>query len=105
MSSGLLGRSRGGPTTKIHLARDGHGRPLSVVLTGRNVNDCTVYRTSGIDQKLAGRPVMADGVYRGNPEVIMPLRKRADGTLTDWQEDLNAMHRKVRASVEHALAR
>ena len=29
-----IGRSRGGPTTKIHLACDGHGRPLSVVLTG-----------------------------------------------------------------------
>lgn len=35
-----IGRSRGGTTTKIHLACDGHGRPLSVVLTGGNVNDC-----------------------------------------------------------------
>ena len=70
-----------------------------------NRNDCTVYRTSGIDQKLAGRPVMADGGYQGNPDVIMPYRKPADGTLTDWQEDPNAIHRKVRARVEHALAR
>jgi hypothetical protein len=38
-----IGRSRGGPTTKIHLACDGHGRPLSVVLTGGNVNDCTMF--------------------------------------------------------------
>ena len=28
-----LGRSRGGLTTKLHLACDGHGRPLSIVLT------------------------------------------------------------------------
>ena len=71
-----------------------------------NRNDCTVYRTSGIDQKLAGRPVMADGGYQGNPEVIMPYRKRTDGKpLTAWQEDRNAIHRKVRARVEHALAR
>jgi len=28
-----LGRSRGGPTTKLHLACDGRGRPLAVVLT------------------------------------------------------------------------
>ncbi|QUQ65365.1 IS5/IS1182 family transposase [Kutzneria sp. CA-103260] len=70
-----------------------------------NRNDCTAYRTSGIDQKLAGRPVMADGGYQGNPDVIMPYRKPADGTLTDWQEDLNAIHRKVRARIEHALAR
>jgi transposase len=38
-----IGRSRGGTTTKIHLACDGHGRPLSVVLTGGNVNDCTMF--------------------------------------------------------------
>ncbi|MFV2103184.1 hypothetical protein [Micromonospora sp. LOL_024] len=27
-------------------------------------NDTIVYRTSGIDQKLAGRPVIADSAYR-----------------------------------------
>ena len=32
-------------------------------------NDTIVYRTSGIQEKLAGRPVMADGAYRGNPDV------------------------------------
>ncbi|GAA4600895.1 hypothetical protein GCM10023195_01570 [Actinoallomurus liliacearum] len=38
-----------GPTTKIHLACDGHGRPLSVVLTGGNINDCTMF-----EQVMAG---------------------------------------------------
>lgn len=38
-----IGRSRGGPTVKIHLACDWLGRPLSVVLTGGNVNDCTMF--------------------------------------------------------------
>ena len=28
-----LGRSRGGLTTKIHLAVDGHGRPLALLVT------------------------------------------------------------------------
>jgi hypothetical protein len=71
-----------------------------------NRNDTIVYRSSGIDQKLAGRPTMADGAYRGNPEVIIPFRKPADGTtLPQWKEDLNAVHRSVRARVEHALAR
>jgi transposase len=37
-----IGRSRGGLSTKVHLACDGHGRPLAVVLTGGNVNDCTM---------------------------------------------------------------
>lgn len=71
-----------------------------------NRNDCTVYRRSGIDQTLAGRPVMAEGGYQGNPAVIMPYRKRRDGQpLADWQEDRNTIHRKVRARVEHTLAR
>ncbi|MFJ5138789.1 IS5 family transposase [Streptomyces sp. NPDC088707] len=36
-----LGRSRGGLTSKIHLACDGRGRPLSFMVTGGNTNDCT----------------------------------------------------------------
>jgi transposase len=36
-----LGRSRGGLTSKIHLACDGLGRPLAFVVTGGNTNDCT----------------------------------------------------------------
>ncbi|WP_435886362.1 IS5 family transposase [Streptomyces bacillaris] len=36
-----LGRSRGGLSTKIHLACDGLGRPLGFVLSGGNANDCT----------------------------------------------------------------
>jgi hypothetical protein len=71
-----------------------------------NHNDCTVYRESGIKDQLEGRPVMTDGGYQGNPEVIMPYRKPADGSdLPEWKEELNAIHRKVRARVEHALAR
>ncbi len=38
-----LGRSRGGLTSKIHLACDGAGRPLAFTVTGRNTNDCTQF--------------------------------------------------------------
>ncbi|MFE1782222.1 IS5 family transposase [Streptomyces sp. NPDC059506] len=38
-----LGRSRGGLTSKIHLACDGAGRPLAFTLTGGNTNDCTQF--------------------------------------------------------------
>ncbi|MFE7986887.1 transposase [Streptomyces cellulosae] len=40
-----IGRSRGGLTTRIHLACDGHGRLLAFAfaLTARNVNDCTQF--------------------------------------------------------------
>jgi hypothetical protein len=71
-----------------------------------NRNDTIAYRSSGIDQKLAGRPVIADGGYRGNPGVVIPYRKPDDGSaLPQWKEDLNQVHRTVRAQVEHALAR
>ncbi len=49
---------------------------------------------------------MADGAYRGNPEVIIPYRKPRDGSeLPPWKHDYNSRHRKIRACVEHALAR
>lgn len=71
-----------------------------------NRNDTIVYRTSGINQQLADCEVMADGAYRGNPEVIIPYRKPRDGReLPAWNQDYNAGHRKIRARVEHALAR
>jgi hypothetical protein len=38
--------------------------------------------------------------------VITPYRKPADGSeLPEWEEELNAVPRKVRARVEHTLAR
>ncbi|RPK43448.1 Transposase DDE domain protein [Streptomyces sp. ADI92-24] len=40
-----LGRSRGGLTSKIHLACDALGRPLAFVFTGGNINDCTQFTT------------------------------------------------------------
>lgn len=45
-----------------------------------NRNDTIVYRSSGINDHLAGRAVIADGGYRGNHEVIMPYRKPRDGS-------------------------
>ena len=39
-----LGRSRGGLTTKIHLACDGRGRPLAVLLTPGQRHDSTCAR-------------------------------------------------------------
>jgi len=71
-----------------------------------NRNDTIVYRTSGINAKLADRATMADGAYRGNPDVVIAYRKPEDGSaLRQWQEDLNAVHRGVRARIEHTLAR
>ncbi|WP_407940895.1 IS5 family transposase [Nonomuraea antri] len=57
-----LGRSRGGLTSKIHLACDGAGRPLAFCLSGGNVNDCT-----RLEQVLAAIRVPRVGV--GRPRV------------------------------------
>jgi hypothetical protein len=94
-------------STNVQVSIDADTR--LVIATGDpqpgNRNDCTVYRDSGIKDQIDDRPVMTDGGYQGNPEVIMPYRKPADGELADWQEELNATHRKIRARVEHTLAR
>ncbi len=84
-------------STNVQVAIDAETR--LVIATGDprpgGRNDCTVYRDSGIAEQLAGRPVMADGGYQGNPGVVMPYRKPRDGSeLPDWKEDLNATHRK-----------
>jgi hypothetical protein len=69
-----------------------------------NRNDCRAFRDSGVDQQCAGAAVMADGGYQGNPGVIMPYRKPGKGKeLPAWKEELNTVHRRVRARVEHAL--
>jgi DDE superfamily endonuclease/Helix-turn-helix of DDE superfamily endonuclease len=95
-------------STNLQVAVDADTRLVIALGTPQpgNRNDTLVYRSSGIDRQLAGRPVMADGAYRGNPEVVIPYRKPDDGTaLPAWKEDLNAVHRGVRARVEHTLAR
>ncbi|WP_435876307.1 transposase [Saccharopolyspora shandongensis] len=76
------------------------GKPLP-----GNRNDCRSYTESGADKDCSGAKVMADGGYQGNREVIMPYRKSGDGSeLPAWKEELNSVHKRVRARVEHALA-
>ncbi|GLX08988.1 hypothetical protein Misp03_59140 [Microbispora sp. NBRC 16548] len=52
--------ARGGPTSKIHLACDGAGRPLAFLVTGGNVNDCTrlqqVLQAIRVPRLSRGRP-------------------------------------------------
>ncbi|MBE1469688.1 hypothetical protein [Kibdelosporangium phytohabitans] len=51
-----IGRSLGGVTTKIHLARDGHDRPLSVLLTGGQAGDTTATPQPGTRPTTRVRP-------------------------------------------------
>lgn len=75
------------------------GKPLP-----GNRNDCRAYTESSVDRQCAGAHVIADGGYQGNHTVIMPYRKSPGSALPEWKEDLNTIHKQVRARVEHALA-
>ncbi|MFE5796179.1 IS5 family transposase [Streptomyces sp. NPDC056503] len=83
-----LGRSRGGLTSKLHLAVDGLGRPLALVLTGGNTNDCTrftaVMDAIRVPRSGPGRPrirpdhVLGDKGY-GSQAIRAWLRLRGIG--------------------------
>lgn len=76
------------------------GRP-----TPGNRDDCRAYRNPRVDRHCHSATVMADGGYQGNPRCDHALshlsqRQPAPG----WKHDLNTIHKRVRARVEHALA-
>lgn len=78
-----LGRSRGGLTTKVHLARDGRGLPLAVLVTPGNVNDSTVFNAL-----LNAVLVPRTGV--GRP------RRRPDAVIADKARSSHAIRRMLR---------
>ena len=63
-----LGRSRGGVSTKIHLAVDGRGRPLSIILTpgqaGDNPQLLNLLDAISVNQPGPGRP-------RSKPDMVL----------------------------------
>lgn len=94
-----LGRSRGGLTTKVHLACDGRGLPLAVVVTPGNVNDSTVFDTVmgalRVPRAGAGRPrrrpdaVLADKAYSSRA-IRRGLRERNIRTVIPERADQKA---------------
>jgi transposase len=80
-----LGRSRGGLTSKIHLACDGHGRPLAVILTPGQRHDSTqlepLLDAIRVPRSGRGRPrtrpgrLLADKGY-SNPHCRAARRRR-----------------------------
>ncbi|MFG3618553.1 transposase [Nocardia sp. NPDC047654] len=63
-----MGRSREGLSTKIHLAADGAGRGLAVLLTPGQTNDSPPLLDAVVVPRLAG------GAPRRNPEVVIADR-------------------------------
>ncbi|MFG2409841.1 IS5 family transposase [Streptomyces brevispora] len=79
-----IGRSRGGPTTKIHLASDAHCRPLAFVLTAGQAGDAPAFPDVMAQLRVPrprGRPrtrpdtILADKAYSSRA-IREHLRKR-----------------------------
>ena len=91
-----LGRSRGGLTTKVHLAADGRGLPLSLVVTAGNVNDSTMFDAVldaiKVPRATVGRPrrrpdrVLADKAYSSRA-IRAGLRRRGIGATIPERSD------------------
>ncbi|MFJ4343534.1 IS5 family transposase [Streptomyces sp. NPDC088915] len=94
-----LGRSRGGLTTKVHLACDGRGLPPAVVVTPGNVNDSTVFEKVMDEVRVprtgAGRPrrrpeaVIADKAYSSRA-IRQSLRRRGIRAVIPERADQKA---------------
>ncbi len=57
-----IGKSRGGNTSKIHMAVDAHGLPVEFEITGGQINDCT-QATSLITKLPTAETIVADKGY------------------------------------------
>lgn len=76
-----LGRSRGGLTTKVHLAVDGRGLPLALVLTPGNVNDATMFEAvmDAVRIPRAGR-----GRPRTRPDRVLGDKAYSSRAIRAW---------------------
>lgn len=94
-----LGRSRGGLTIKIHLAADGRGLPLSVLLTGGQPHDnrqlLPLLDSVAVPRRGPGRPrtrprhLIADKAY-SHPSTRAALRARQIPHTTPERTDQQA---------------
>ncbi|EFF89350.1 IS4 family transposase [Streptomyces sp. e14] len=76
-----LGRSRGGLTSKIHLACDGRGRPLGFVVTGGSTNDCT--RFTAVMEAIRV-PRLGPGRPRIRPDHVLGDKGYSSRAIRTW---------------------
>lgn len=93
-----LGRSRGGLSTKVHLAVDGRGRPLSILLTpgqaGDNPQLFALLDAIEVNQPGPGRPrkrpdmLIADKAYAHDSTRVELRRRRIRHTIPERSDQL-----------------
>ncbi|WP_413754969.1 transposase [Streptomyces sp. MMBL 11-3] len=94
-------------STNLQVVIDANSRLVVAVgdpLPGSR-NDCRAFTESGVDRVCRGVPTIADGGYQGTGLLIPHRRQRGQDHLSPQQEAENAVHRRARARVEHALSR
>ena len=87
-----IGRSRGGLTSKLHMATDGKGRMLSAVLTAGNINDTTMMAATLEQIRVPRRG-------RGRPRI------RPDRVLAAIRQDRTQLHGRRSARCLTRLAK
>lgn len=104
------GKSRGGTTTKIHLAVDSHGNPIDFEITGGDVHDSQVANElidmiNGADYFIADKGYdskhIREKVKQNNMIPIIPKRKHAKQADTGFDHYLY----QLRHLVENTFAR
>ncbi|GAB2473395.1 hypothetical protein GCM10007967_30200 [Xylanimonas ulmi] len=98
-----IGRSRGGLTSKIHAAVDGHGRPLALVVTGGQRNDGAMLAQVLADIRVPrpfGRPrttpdaVVADRAYTSGINRRMLAARGIKTVIPQKKDEIAARKRK-----------
>jgi hypothetical protein len=92
----------------IQLGADVTGRLVAVGETPVHGarHDAHAYAASGLAEELAGLDTVADLGYLGVEGIhIAPIRKPPHADLHPSQTEFNAQLSKIRAAVEHAVAR
>nr|WP_240810990.1 IS5 family transposase [Streptomyces tendae] len=84
-----LGRSRGGLTSKIHLACDAVGRPLAFTVTGGNTNDCTQF--TAVMQAIRV-PRLGPGRPRVRPDHVIGDKGYSSKPIRTWLRRRNIRH-------------
>jgi transposase len=74
-----LGRSRGGFSTKIHIACDGVGKPVTIILTPGQDNDIT--QGPALIENCQAEKVIADKGYDSDAFVAVIQAKNADAVI------------------------
>jgi transposase len=106
----FIGKSRGGNTTKIHLAVDSYGLPIEFILTGGEVHDSKA-AIELIEQLPEAEYVVADKGYDSEPVRELVRRKQGIPVIPRKRNskvgngDIDWCLYKYRHLVENAFAR